>query len=246
MAAMPLKSKKKLWTLRILGISLVLFVGYLGLLNFPNFLFPYRADYLNLNLYSDEPFEPGAGVEVLKKVYVKLSASPLFDPEKSHSAFVCQRRWRQILFFNRHYGVGGVSDWPLTGNVFLRNADISADRLISPHGQAVEDDRPFDYFVAHEITHCLTGKAVGPGRYFQLPKWKREGYADYIGKGKDFDFAAALQAFHRHAPEMDHEKSGLYLRYHLLVAYLLDEKGWSLEQFFESPMSQETIERALK
>jgi hypothetical protein len=96
-------------------------------------------------------------------------------------------------------------------------------------------DRTLDYYVAHEITHQLTGQALGPARYFQLPRWVREGYADYVGKGNSFQYSEARRTFLARAPEMDWNKSGQYLRFHLLVAYLLDHQHWTVDQLLKNP-----------
>ncbi len=110
----------------------------------------------------------------------------------------------------------------------------------------MEGDRPLDYFIAHEITHSLTGKAVGPLRYYRLSEWVREGYADYVGKGDSFKYDAARRAFLANAPEMDRWRSGLYLRYHLLVAYLLDKEHRSLPQVLADGVAQSSVEEGVE
>jgi hypothetical protein len=130
--------------------------------------------------------------------------------------------------------------------VFLRDASVESDRLISPRGVPVPGDRTLDYFIAHEITHQLTGQALGPIRYLRLPQWVREGYADYAGKGSGFNYDAARRAFLAQAPEMDWKRSGLYWRYNLLVAYLLERRHWSVEQLLRDPPEQTRVESALR
>ncbi|MBK8315204.1 MAG: hypothetical protein IPL01_14820 [Acidobacteria bacterium] len=44
---------------------------------------------------------------------------------------------------------------------------------------------------------------------------------------------------------MNREKSGLYLRYHLLVAYLVDKKGWSARRVLADTIPQSTVEKEL-
>ncbi len=151
-----------------------------------------------------------------------------------------------MLLFNKDYGVGGVAQYPVTPNVFLRGALIEDNRLVSPSGNPVTGDRTLDYYVAHEITHQLTGHAIGPLRFYKLPRWVREGYADYVGKGTSFDYGEAKRAFLAGTPEMDLKKSGQYGRFHLLVAYLLDHQHWSVEQLLNNPPAQAAIEAAIK
>jgi len=151
-----------------------------------------------------------------------------------------------MLFFNKDYGVGGVAPYPVTANIFLRDAWIEDNRLISSRGTPVPGDRTLDYFMAHEITHQLTGHATGAVRYFQLPQWVREGYADYVGKGKSFSYEEAKRAFLAEEPEMDWKKSGLYWRFHLQVAYLLDHQLWSVSQLLREPPPIELVEAAIR
>lgn len=82
--------------------------------------------------------------------------------------------------------------------------------------------------------------------HWQLPEWITEGYPDYVGKGDSFHYDEARQAFLSDAPEMDRWKSGLYLRYHLLVSYLLDKQHWSVEQLLHRPIDQQTVEDAIR
>ncbi len=232
--------------LKAVGILLSAVVFYLGLLCFPQPFFAYSLVRGNLTLYSDQPFPGDAGAQVLALAETKLSASPMYSPTEQHAIYICNADWRQRLFFNRVYGVGGVNFYPLTYNVFLRNALVEQNRLISPSGKLVAGERTLDYYVAHEVGHSLTGKAVGPIRYHLLSEWVREGYADYLGKGRTFNYDDALRAFLANAPEMDRQKSGLYLRYHLLVAYLLDKKQWSVEKLLEDAVPQTQVEAEVR
>ena len=68
-----------------------------------------------------------------------------------------------------------------------------------------------------------------------MPQWVREGYADYVGKGRSFDYAEARRAFLAGAPEMDFKRSGLYQSFHLFVAHLLDHRHWTVERLLQGP-----------
>ncbi|HME10097.1 MAG TPA: hypothetical protein VKG25_23775 [Bryobacteraceae bacterium] len=228
--------------LRIAGASAALFLSYSALLCVPQPLFSFSAQADNLTLHSDRQFSAVAAQQVLALAEAKLATSPLYSKDRGHHVFLCNARWRQMLFFNKDYGVGGVAPYPLSPHVFLRDAEVEDNRLISPRGTPVAGDRTLDYFIAHEITHQLTGEAIGPLRYYRLPQWVREGYADYVGKGNSFNYAEARRAFLAGAPEMDWKRSGLYCRFHLLVAYELDHRGWSVARLLKNPPPQETVE----
>src|SRR5215472_4636093 len=232
--------------LRMVGAVCAVFALYWALLCFPQPFFRSSVQADNLALYSDQSFAPDAGKKILETVEAKLAASPLYSSTERHSAFICNASWRQRLFFNRNYGVGGVNQYSLTTNIFLRNSVIEDNRLISPSGNQVPGDRTLDYFIAHEITHTLTVRAVGWLAYYRLPQWVREGYADYVGKGLPFDYEGARRAFIAGEPEMDWQRSGLYARYHLLVAYLLDKQHLTVRQLLESPPDQTAVENQIR
>lgn len=240
-----MKIRKKL-LLKILAV-LVAFAAVLGfLLNLPQPFFRSSIRVKNLELYSDQPFLIAAGERVLEAADAKLARSPLYAPEQVHSVFICNARWRQRLFFTYQYGVGGVNYYPLTTNVFLRDSIVEENCLIGSSGNRVAADRPLDYFIAHEITHTLTGRAIGAIAHHRLPQWKREGYADYVGKGPGFNYNEAKQAFLANDPKMDWAKSGLYWRFHLLVAHLLDKQHWDLNRLLTEPIEQSAVEEMIR
>jgi hypothetical protein len=45
---------------------------------------------------------------------------------------------------------------------------------------------------------------------------------------------------------MDWQKSGLYWRFHLLVANLLDHRRWSVARLLRDPPPQEAVEAAVR
>ncbi len=121
---------------------------------------------------------------MLEDTEERLARSPLFRdrPAKDIRIYLCNRRWRFILFANYRYRVGGLTYPPLSKNIFLRAAHIEANRLIGPSGQEVPGERTLSYYFAHEVTHTLVFDDLGAVRHWRLPVWKNEGYADYIGK----------------------------------------------------------------
>ena len=230
---------------RIVLISTMLLVAWAALLAIPQPLFRFSVRAENLVLFSDRPFSDGAGKRVLEMADRKLSRSPLYSSRREYHVFICNSHWRQMLFFNKDYGAGGVAQYPVTAQVFLREAQVEDNRLISPGGNPVMGDRTLDYFVAHEIAHQLTGADLGPLRFYRLPRWVREGYADYVGKGDSFHYEDSKRAFLSKAPEMD-PKSGLYSRFHLFVVYFLEHRHWSVDQLLKAPPPEETVEDAIR
>lgn len=48
------------------------------------------------------------------------------------------------------------------------------------------------------------------------------------------------------AGALDRGRSGLYREFHLKVAYLLDKKGWTLQQVFANPPDEAELDARLR
>ena len=227
-----MKFKKKT-LLKVLAAVVGACAALVLLLNLPQPFFSTSVSAKKLTLYSDQSFAPESGQRILELAGAKLAQSPLYSAEQKHLVFICNARWRQRLFFTYVYGVAGVNYYPFTTNVFLRDSIVEENCLIGPKGSRVPGERTLAYFIAHEITHSLTGQAVGGIAYHRLLQWKREGYADYVGKGSAFNYDEAKRAFLADDPKMDWAKSGLYWRFNLLVAHLLEKQHWSVQRLLE-------------
>ena len=72
-------------------------------------------------MHSDPPFSRPAGEHVLEIARKKLACSPLYSGRRCYHVFICNSRWRQILFFNKDYGAGGVARPPNESRVSERS-----------------------------------------------------------------------------------------------------------------------------
>lgn len=118
-------------------------------------LFPHHVDWEGLSLYSDRPFEPTAGVEILRNIRARLQYSPLFNPEQRHSAFICNDEWREKLYLSGADRYGGLNYYSKNRSVFLTGADVESNALLSPQDRPIAAPRTLTYYVAHEFTHSL-------------------------------------------------------------------------------------------
>ncbi len=62
---------------------------------------------------------------------------------------------------------------------------------------------------------------------------------------RDIDRKETLAKFKKGARELDPARSGLYLRYHLMVAFLLEQKRVSIEAVMANPPERAALEREL-
>jgi hypothetical protein len=222
-------------------------LGIFGLLIYPQPLYAWSASEGRLTIHSDRPFDAGKARLLLAEVERRLATAPgqLRDDTSSYHVFVANSEWRRRLAFLWNYGAGGVNYYPITWNAFLRQADIDAGMLMRADGTPVPEPRTVAYYAAHEIGHSLIGRQTGALANWRLPAWIREGLADYVGFGGEVDIYALTAALRRGDPDLDPHKSGLYARYRLLVAFMLEREDWTVDQLLASDMPIAEVEALL-
>jgi len=220
-------------------------LGYAALLLQPAVLFAFDAAGGNVVLHGRSPLPARAG-GIAEQARRRVARSPFYDPGATYDVFLCDSAPLFAFFAPRHPRVGGISYWALTGNIFLRPAHVERDRLLGSSGAEVAGERTLTYFVAHEVAHTMVARRIGRLAYARLETWQREGYSDYLAKAGDFDFAANLAAFRAGAAALDPARSGLYLRYHLLVAHLLEHRKMTPEALLAGALDPAPIEDELR
>jgi hypothetical protein len=215
---------------------------YALLLVHPGPLFAYELRESNIVVHATTPI-PEEMRDTLKRVKARLGRTAVREPDRVSHVFICEPRWLFALFARTNYRVGGVADAFVGQHVFLRESDMVNDRLIGPGGRPVAADRPLSYFIAHELMHIAHARAIGRRGYARMPRWLDDGHADYVAR--DIDLAAALQELHEGGRQLDPQASGLYIRYQLMVAYLLEKKGLDARSLLAHPVERAEVEREL-
>jgi hypothetical protein len=226
-----------------IGVGLLLaVVAGLGAFAFPQPMFAYTFEHRNYEIWSDRPIDP-AITQVLDDATRRLETSRFYDPNKPIRLFFCNEGWRMRLYTG---AVGGVADTLLTRNIYLRQADIPGNRIIPPHGRLADAaERPLSYFIAHEATHIMQSRAFGRLLNLRYPTWLIKGHADSVAKAGDFDFDENRRLLKQADRRLDYEKSGLYRRYHLMVALLVDKRDRPIRGLFADPPAKEDVVQEL-
>jgi hypothetical protein len=225
------------------GAVVLLGASAAAVLAYPQPLFAYHAERGALQLWSDRPFDAAKADDVLADAERRIARSPLALGAGPHRVFIANAEWRRRLVFLWNQGAAGVNYYPLR-NVFIRHADVDGDRVFGSAGP-VPPPRTLAYYAAHEVGHSLIGERIGALANHRLPRWIREGLADYIGFGAAVDIDALTRALIADEVQMNPQRTGLYARYRLLVAYFLEREGWSVDRLLGSNMPQEVAEQRL-
>lgn len=235
------------WKRAILSLLVAVMAGF-GLLAFPQPLFAHYVEHRNYQVWSDRPIAPEI-VQVLDDATRRLRASDIYKPDAPVRIFFCNEPWLMWFYSQRlSSAMGGVADTWLTRNIYLRESDVSTNRLLAPGGGRLADAdvRPLSYFIAHETTHIMQSREFGRLTAMQYPDWLTEGYADYVAKAGDFDFEENRRLLKAGDARLDYKKSGLYRRYHLLVALLLDKQRRSVREVYAAPPEEERVLEGLR
>jgi hypothetical protein len=233
-------------SLRWAGYLLLTAVAlYAAVLNLPGLLFPYHVTQGRLTLYSDEPIEGAPAV--LRDAQARIETSPI-DDHRPHRVAIATSEWRRKLVFTIEGGAAGVNYHPLTGVVYLRHADIGQNQLYGAAGKPAAPPRTLSYYMAHEITHSLTGERLGPLHIWnrRLPQWVREGYADYVGMGGKVDVADLYRREKAGDPDLSFARTHTYAEFRLLAAYFLQDRGWTVDQLLASKLTKAQAQAAME
>jgi len=246
--AEPETSRSRRWPRRVRRVVLTLagaVLVWVALNVHPQPLFAYTARRANVVLHARASFPPQTQA-LLEDVLARVSRSPLYDAGRTYHVFLCDSQALFSLFAPWNPRLGGVSHVYLNGNAFLRPFSIERGRLIGPSGDDKPGERTLAYFIAHEVTHTMTADRVGRRPYHHLAAFQQEGYADYVAFARPVDFAAGQEALRRDAPEMDPKRSGLYRRYELMVAHLLERQGMTVDQLLADRIDPAPVLAALR
>jgi hypothetical protein len=233
-----LSSVARRWRVLVLGLVAL----WVALVLHPQPLFAYSLRRQNLELHARQPLPPRTAA-ILDEAVRRLARSPLYDARQKYDVFLCDTA-STFAFFTLKAGAAGVTH--PGGNAFLRPANVAHDRLIDTAGRERQGERSLTYYIAHEAAHAMAMSSLGYLTFYRLARFQVEGYADHVAFDHRVDLTAGREALRRRAPEMDFARSGLYRKYELLVEYLLDRRGLSVEQLLAAPLAESEIERQLE
>lgn len=230
----------------LLCFPFIIGCGFLTLLFFPQVLFQEKYSSGNITVYSDRKIDSNIK-NVLDTAILKITQSELYDSNLNFTVFLCNDIWRFSFYSFGNSDAGAITHTRLTGNIFIRPCNISANTIIPPKNWLFAKppyslaDRPLSYFIAHEMVHDLQLHCQGSS-YFTTHKWITEGYADFIAKGESFDFAANLKLLKQGAPELA-PNAGLYRYFHLLIFYLINKKHLTIKSIVKYNPSSLEVEK---
>jgi hypothetical protein len=231
---------------RRLALTLAALVaGYVALVIHPQPLFAYSLQRGNVVLHARQPLPPEA-TPMLDDAVARVSRSPLYDAGRTHEVFLCDTPALYAFFSLWNHRSGGVTHTWAGGNVFIRPTNVRHGRVIGASGVEKGGARTLAYYVAHEVTHAMTADRVGPWGWKRLAAFQVEGYADYVAFASPVDLVRGRADLEAETCDMNVSCSGHYDRYRLLVGYLLQQRGLSVDELLARRLDRAPIEAQLR
>jgi hypothetical protein len=202
----------------------------------PDPLFAFSVSDGKITVKSDRPIPTAGGTRLLHDCEMLLDRSPLKANGRQYDIYVTNDSWRQRPFFLADPNAHGLTYQGIR-KVFLSGANFETGRLIH-NGYVPPPPRTLAFYCGHELTHLVE---VEHGfSWFQVPRWVWEGFGDYVGIENRQTFEQLHDALgDRPADVPMMIKYGSYPRYRLLVTYFMEKKGWSVDQLFQSRLTED-------
>jgi len=249
-------ARRWLWLLLIVP---VLFGAQVAALAFPQVLFSEHVRVGTVTLYHDGLGDERA-LRLAGEIDRRLQGSRFHDPTRDDPLFVFREHgtyglYRKLLFSSI---VPSGFNLPMFGNSYVCEA------VVNELGQASGGrprfsiwDGDLAHVAAHEIGHQVVADRIGSRRWRALPHWKQEGLPEYIANigpiraEPTMSLAARIRILNDDArwtaqppgrrPGWDrvHYEAGL------LVEFLLDVQGLSLEELVSDRVTQRDARAAM-
>ena len=164
-------------------------VSYVLLLVFPEPMFAHSESHRGITFYSRTPL-PAALDAIADDVVARLSVSPLYNAGSRHRVFITDSPTWYVLF-NGPYRRAMARNVDIGHAIFVPRLDVASGRIVHFDGRST----PAAAVLAHEIMHTYVTERVGLIASWRLPRWKREGYPEYIGSrgGTELDSPPAYR-----------------------------------------------------
>lgn len=220
-------------------LTLVIAV-YVYLIVFPDCLFPHLTTYDKVTVRSAEPIDQRLS-SVLDSARTLLMLSSLYDSTLSYRLYLCESFPRYALFSGGRFSSFAVT-LPIVNRIFVAKTDILENDCFTNRSR--NNRRTFHPLLAHEMTHCLLTNKFGLWRTTLAPKWKTEGYCEFIADASSFDPLVGIQLIKQ--GKQDRSLSFSYFKYRLYVTYLLTREHRSIEEIMNLRFNSKPLDAEIK
>ena len=142
----------------------------------PAIFFGSSYTYKNLTLYTHDPLKEPPD-KLLASVDEKISADEFHDAGQKFEIYLTGGSL-EYAFLAPSCTDKFACAHPVTDKVFVAMPDIDKNLAYPPGGGGI--GRDLAGVIVHEVAKVQLKNKLGSLTYFQLPEWKKEGYAEHI------------------------------------------------------------------
>lgn len=228
--------------MRYLGLYIIIILAtvFIVFILFPNLSF-YRhyVSYKQFSIYADIEIN-NTIYNILDDVEEKLKNSEIYDNKLTFKIFISSD-FKTYSIFSPSLKDAFAATYPIINNIFISKTDI--ENNLVQRNASEDNERSLSSVLAHEITHILIEKEIGIKANKRLETWKKEGYCEYISGESRLNLRAAIKKIYEGSNSFSPAFS--YLKYRLLVTYLLDVKGYTFHSLVETEFDFRRLEEEL-
>ena len=210
-------------------------IGYLFLITFPQVLLGNTVRHGSFVVYSREAPDEAALAYVLDAAEQRLRTSPLYDAELPRRIYLTGSFGMYALFSNKAYG-SFANSLPLIDNILVNKADLATDKVYIP--RSYHDSRSLSGVIAHETAHLFIRRRYGTLAATLMPRWKNEGYCEYIAGDSTIPLDEGIRLWREHPTD---DTAYRYTKYHAMVKFLLEKEGMSVDDLFTKDLDEKDV-----
>lgn len=221
--------------------SLTALIGiYILLILFPQFLYANKLEYRNFEVYYHNRIDESKLKLVLDLSEELLLESRLYNKNRAAQKVFITDNYNEFSFFALLSRKAFAVNYPVIQNIFLTQSDITKNSITSNNDS--NNKRSLSGVIAHETIHSLLENKLGVVKFKLLPKWKVEGYADFIAKESSFSTENGLKLICNNDENIS-SRSYKYFEYRIFTQYLLERRNTELKEFLKNEFELENLKQ---
>lgn len=228
--------------MRYFGLYLIIIMAaiFIAFILFPNLSFyRHHISYKQFDIFADIEIND-AIYSILDNIKEKLKSSEIYDRDLRFKIFISSG-YKPYSIFSPSLKNAFAATYPIINNIFISKTDIE-NNLVKRNAKE-DNERSLSSVIVHEITHKLIENEIGIKANRRLEIWKKEGYCEYLSVESKLNLKAGINKVYKN--NSPYSSTFSYLKYRILVTYLIDVKGYTFHDLVETDFDIKQLEEEL-
>lgn len=239
---------------KIFLIIVALGLLHLSILASPQKIFKHHMSFGKYEVYSDSTITTKLMSDVFD-ANERIRSSEFYDSNFRANIFFCADPdlYNSILFLIGMKGNSSGVNLSVFNNTFINLNRIN--RMKAFHDLRISYSHltgTTSQIIAHELTHNLVGNYLGFFKAKELPRWKAEGYSEYIStisairNDESDSYLDRCKLYYNYNLFNVNPHSKFYYKSQLITEFLFEYQDYSFDQFYNNELNNYDAEVMLK